>query len=78
MARKVHTDMAERLREIREDLYGAHGAQFMADRLNIPLKTWLHFESGVVVSGQTILKLIVETNVNPRWLLSGQGPKYKT
>ena len=28
-------DLAERLREIREELYGKHGAQFLADALGI-------------------------------------------
>ena len=52
-------------------------AQFMADSLGIPLKTWLHYESGVVMPGRIVLKLIVETSVNPRWLLSGEGPKFR-
>ena len=76
MASKLHSELAARLREIREDLYGEHGAQFMADRLRVPLKSWLHYESGVVMPGRTVLKLIVETNVSPRWLLEGLGPRY--
>ena len=50
--------------------------QFMADGLGIPLKTWLNYESGVVMPGRLVLKLIVETHVSPRWLLEGQGDRY--
>ncbi|MGC8643380.1 MAG: hypothetical protein ACP5XB_26275 [Isosphaeraceae bacterium] len=76
MTKKLHSDLAARLRQVRDDLYGEHGAQFMADRLGIPLKTWLNCEAGVGMSGRLVLKLIVESNVNPRWLLDGQGPRY--
>ena len=31
-------DLAKRLRDIREDLYGEHGSQFMADALGVPLQ----------------------------------------
>jgi DNA-binding transcriptional regulator YiaG len=67
---------AERLREIREELYGEHGSQFLADALEIPLRTWLNYESGVVVPAQVALQLIVLARVNPYWLLTGQAEKY--
>jgi hypothetical protein len=72
----THEDLAARLREIREDLYGEHGAQFLADDLGVPLQTWMNFESGVIIPAKIVLKLIVATNVNPGWLLSGKGEKY--
>jgi hypothetical protein len=69
-------DLAERLHEIREDFYGEHGAQFLADDLGLPLRTWANYERGTVVSGLVVLKLIDLTGVNPRWLLTGKGRKY--
>ncbi len=71
-----HVDLAERLREIREDFYGENGAQFLADALEIPLQTLLNYESGIVLPGHVVLKLIALTGVKPRWLLTGQGEKY--
>jgi hypothetical protein len=69
-------DLAERLREVREDFHGEHGAQFLADDLGLPLKTWANYERGVAGPGLVILKLIDLTCVNPRWLLTGKGRKY--
>lgn len=70
------TGFAERLREIREGLYGEHGSQFLADALEIPHRTWLNYESGVVVPAQVVLQLVVLARVNPYWLLTGQAEKY--
>lgn len=69
-------DLAHRVREVREDLYGEHGAQFLADALGLPVRTWANYERGVTIPAVCILKLIDETGVSPRWLLTGLGPKY--
>ena len=68
--------LAQRLREIREDLYGEYGSQFLADALEIPLQTWLNYESGVVMPAEIVLQLLVMASVNPYWLLTGQGEMY--
>jgi hypothetical protein len=69
-------DLADRIREVREDLYGEYGAQFLADALDLPLRTWANYERGVVIPAEVILKLIETTRVSPCWLLTGRGPKY--
>jgi DNA-binding transcriptional regulator YiaG len=74
--RQKHMELAERLREIRQDMYGEHGAQFLADALKIPLRTWVNYESGVTMPAQAVLQLIELTRINPHWLLTGQGQKY--
>lgn len=66
---------ARRLRELREDLYGEDGGQLLADALGIPLRTWLNYESGVVMPAQVALQLLVLTDVDPHWLLTGQGDR---
>jgi hypothetical protein len=68
--------LAARLREVRRDLHGEHGAQFLADDLGLPVKTWLNFEKGVVIPGRILLEVVVRTRVNPQWLLTGDGMKY--
>jgi len=69
-------DLAQRVREVREDMYGEYGAQFLADTLDLPLRTWANYERGVVIPAVVILKLIEVTRVNHWWLLTGRGPKY--
>jgi hypothetical protein len=60
--------IAARLREIRCDWDGEHGAHFFADSLGLPVQSWLNYESGVAMSGEVILKLLAATGVNPHWL----------
>jgi hypothetical protein len=69
-------NLAHRVREVREDLYGEYGAQFLADALELPLRTWANYERGVMIPAQIILRLIDATGVSPSWLLTGRGPKY--
>jgi hypothetical protein len=71
--RQKQPELAERLREIREDLCGEYGAQFLADALDVRVETWLNYESGVTVPAYVVLKLIDIARVNPHWLLTGQG-----
>ena len=42
----------------------------------MPALTWLNYESGVTMPAETLLKFIVETNVDPHWLLTGKGSMY--
>jgi hypothetical protein len=71
--RQRQPELALRLREIREDLYGEYGAQFLADALKIRLETWLNYESGVTMPAHVLLKLIDIARINFQWLLTGQG-----
>ena len=75
--RQQQRELAERLREIREDLCGEYGAQFLADALDVRLETWLNYESGVAVPAFVVLKLIEIARVNPHWLLTGQGDPHQ-
>lgn len=65
-----------RLRMIREDLYGEKGSHHLAKALNIPHHTWLNYESGTVVPADVVLQLQVLYGVNAGWLLTGEGEKY--
>ncbi len=70
--------LAQRVREIRRELFGENGAPLLADVLHLPVRTWVNYEAGVAIPAPVILRFIDVTGVNPRWLLSGQGPKYGT
>jgi hypothetical protein len=69
-------ELAARMREVRSDLYGEHGAPLLANALGIPARTWINYESGVTVPATIVLALIAATCVNPSWLLHGRGEKY--
>ncbi len=76
MNRQDQLGLAERLREVRKDLYGEPGVQFLADALEIPPQTWLNYEAAVTMPADVVLKLIVTVRVNPNCLLTGHGEKY--
>ena len=76
MNHRHQTVLAERLREVREDLSVEDGTQLFADALEIRLQTWLNYESGVVAPASVVLQLLMVAHVNPHWLLTGQGEKY--
>jgi hypothetical protein len=74
---RARLDLAERLVALRSELYGNHGAPELARRLGIPPRTWYNYEKGVTVPAEIILKVINVTLVEPRWLLNGNGPKFR-
>ena len=68
--------LAERLYEIRVELYGEHGGPTLAEELGLPSRTWQNYEAGVTMPAVVMLKFIQATGVNPDWLLTGDGPKF--
>jgi len=73
----VARSLSARLREIREELFGPHGAPDLARRLNLPARVWYNYETGVTVPAEVLLGFIDQTGADPRWLLTGDGPKYR-
>ena len=69
--------LAERLAQLRSELYGDRGGPEMARRLGIPVRTWYNYEGGVTVPAEVILKIIELTSVEAVWLLHGEGPKFR-
>ncbi len=72
----LKNDVARRIRDIREELYGAHGGPLLAEALDIPFRKWSGYESGAPIPGQLILQFIQLTGVDSHWLLTGEGRKY--
>jgi hypothetical protein len=73
----VRLTLAARLVGLRCELFGERGGGKMAKWLGVPARTWHSYEHGVVIPGPLILKIIVETSVEPVWLLRGTGPKFR-
>jgi hypothetical protein len=74
----VRSELARRIREIREELYGLHGGPLLAQALDLPYRTWHNYESGCTIPAHTILCFIEVTDAHPHWLLTGEGEKYLT
>jgi hypothetical protein len=70
-------DLAGRLRDIREDFCGEDGAGEFARDLGVPEGTWLNYERGVAIPGEVLLAVIRRTGVDPAWLATGLGPRYR-
>jgi hypothetical protein len=67
--------LALRLRELRLRMYGEHGGPLLAKALEIPARTWAHYESGITIPGLVLLRFIEVTGVQPHWLLTGEGQR---
>lgn len=73
----VKAMVSSRLRDVRQEIFGEHGGPELARRLGLPARTWYNYETGVTVPAEVLLSFIEQTGVNPIWLLSGKGPRYR-
>jgi hypothetical protein len=69
--------IAARVREIRYELFGEHGAPLLADAIGVPSRAWINYERGASIPCEVALSFIEVTNANPQWLLRGRGRKYQ-
>jgi hypothetical protein len=74
----IKSDLARRIREIRQELYGEHGGPMLAAELNLPSRTWFSYEGGTPIPALSILRFIEVTDAHPHWLLTGEGHKYQS
>jgi len=74
---KPNRFLARRLRAVRLDKYGEHGGPVLAESLGIPTRTWVHYESGAPIPGLVLLRFIEVAGIEPRWLLTGEGQRYR-
>jgi hypothetical protein len=70
-------DLANRVALIRVERFGEDGIPRLAAELWMPARTWEHFEAGATIPAVVILGLIELTDVEPRWLLTGEGERYR-
>ena len=74
---RAKSELASRLKEIRTERFGERGGPELARRLGLPIRTWYNYETGVTVPSEVLLRFIELTEVEPRWLLHGDGPRYR-
>jgi hypothetical protein len=70
------TDLSLRISQVRQELYGEHGLDALAEELRLLAGTWVSYEQGVLIPAPVILRFIEATGANPRWLLTGHGDRY--
>jgi hypothetical protein len=75
---RLKSQLAERLRSVRVELFGERGGPELARQLEIPNRTWYNYEIGVTVPAEILLRFLELTSVEPRWLLHGDGPRFRT
>jgi hypothetical protein len=69
--------LGERLRLVRIQIFGPWGIPGLARELHIPAKSWCNYERGVTMPAQVLLKFIELTSVDPHWLATGEGPRFR-
>ncbi len=74
--RRSKSDLADRLRVVRQELYGEHGGPLLAEALRLPFRTWLNYERGVTMPADVLLRFLAVTGADPHWLLAGEGDRY--
>ena len=70
--------LADRITAVRRDLFGDDGISALVESLDLPLRTWMNYETGVVMPASVLLRFLVLTAVEPHWLLTGEGPRYRS
>ncbi len=73
----IKLELAQRVRQIREELFGEHGGPLLAEEVGVPFRTWMNYEDGCTIPAQAILRFLEVTNADPHWLLTGEGVKYR-
>jgi hypothetical protein len=76
--KRLKLSVGNRLSEVRHERYGPAGAPLLAITLGLPLRTWLNYEAGVTIPGEVLLRFIETARVDAHWLLTGDGPKYRS
>ena len=78
MKSNQRTELARRIRETRQNLYGENGLSALAEALNLPARTWLNYEQGVTMPAKVLLRFLDVSGTDPHWLLTGEGDRVMT
>ena len=71
------TLLSERITLIRAEMSGNQDLATFAQALSLPERTWLNYEAGVAIPGSVLLDFLALTSVEPNWLRTGEGPRYR-
>jgi hypothetical protein len=76
--RSANLALAQRIRLIREEIFGPDGAPILAEALQLSSSTLLNYETGSAIPPRVLLRFLEVTNTDPHWLLTGTGPRYRS
>jgi hypothetical protein len=68
--------LAQRLREIRVELFGRDGLPLLAEALHLSTRTWRGYEAGANIPARVLIRFVEISGASPRWLLTGEGGRY--
>ena len=72
---RIKAGLADRLREIRRDLYGEDGLENPRPRLGVPAQTWRNYVTGHNHTRRGAVEFVALTETDPQWLLTGEGER---
>ena len=75
---RIKEQVGERLRQVRLERFGELGGPEMARFLGIPFLSWSNYECGVTIPGEVLLGFLILTDIEPRWLLQGEGARFRS
>jgi hypothetical protein len=76
-ATAAKAQLAQRLHTLRVERFGERGGPDLARRIGVHQRSWYNYEIGVTVPAEVLLRFLQLTGAEPRWLLDGEGPKYR-
>lgn len=74
----IKLDLAQRVKTVREELFGENGGPLLAQEIGVPFRTWMNYEDGCTIPAHAILMFIEVTDADPHWLLTGEGSPYRS
>lgn len=77
MFTQQHAGLSVRIRQVRQEQFGAQGVRQLAQLLGVSDLAWLDFEAGSGVPAHILLDFIDLTGVSALWLMCGEGPKFR-
>lgn len=69
--------ICERLRALREEVFGARGRATFARAINLSPSTYIYYEKGRVPPSDVLARAGEVTGARVEWLLTGEGPRFK-
>jgi hypothetical protein len=69
--------LADRMRAVREELFGEQGVPILAEALQLSSRTVRNYESGSAIPPRVLLHFLEITGADPHWLRTGAGPRYR-
>jgi hypothetical protein len=69
-------DLARRLREIREEVFGEQGVPPLAEALHLSAIVWRSDEAGAEIPGPVLIRFVEISGASLLWLLTGEGDRF--